>query len=188
LENASGYFYSGANLEHHNLVIRVYLWKYALQLAANSPLIGAGFGRFNDSYPDFRGVRHWVWLMVDGEKNLGSGIKWEGRQLMVSTGNAHNSYLHITAETGLMGLTLFLALWRSIWVACQSDRIPACASDPLLCAYAIGCQSIVVSLLVAALAGHALVAPTGGILSMTLLGAWIGYRRQSHAQKPADFA
>jgi O-antigen ligase len=184
LENASGYFYSGANLEHHNLVIRVYLWKYALQLAENSPMIGVGFGRFNDSYPDFRGLRHVIWLMVDGERNLGSGIEWEGHQLMVSTGNAHNSYLHVTAETGLLGLALFLALWRSIWVAFRTESLPACDSDPFLCAYANGCQSIVVSLLVAALAGHALCAPTGGILAMTLLGAWIGYRHQPHSQKP----
>ncbi len=176
LENPSGYFYSGANLEHHNLVIRIYLWKYALRLVQDSPMIGVGFGRFNDSYPDFRGLRHCVWLMVDGERHLGSGIEWEGPQLMVSTGNAHNSYLHIAAETGLLGLALFMVLWRSIWVACRTERVPACDKDLFLCAYAIGCQSVVVSLLVAALAGHALCAPTGGILSMTLIGAWVGWK------------
>jgi O-antigen ligase len=176
LEEASGFFYSGANLEHHNLVVRVYLWKYALHLARSSPLIGVGFGRFNDSYPDFRGIKHVVWLMVDAERNLGSGIDWEAEQLMVSTGNAHNSYLHIAAETGVLGLALFFGLWWCIWKSCRTDDHQTPSADSFEQAYAAGCRSTIIALLVAALAGHALCAPTGGILSMTLLGAWIAYR------------
>ena len=121
LRDATGYFHSGAGLEHHNLVIRVFLWDYALHLFRESPVVGIGFGRFNDTHLEFAGIPHFVNLAVSGETYFGSGIRWERDQLMTSTGNAHNSYLHVLAETGLIGLAIFLYLWFSMVRGCASN-------------------------------------------------------------------
>ena len=201
LENASGYFYSGARLEHHNLVVRVFLWKYALQLARTSPFVGVGFGRFNDSYPRFEQVAPAVRLITDGQRNYGSGIQWEREQMMVSTGNAHNSYLHLLAETGILGLLIFAGLWWRVASACSQRECPLLPDETdkqsirhvsqLISrhgnrdgkqfdrGFRIGCQAMIVCLAVAAMAGHALCAPTGGILATTLIGAHLASRSLS---------
>ena len=181
LGDASGFFYSGANLEHHNLVIRVFLWKYSLQLFRRSPVVGIGFGRFNDTNLEFAGFPKLVSMAVDGERYFGSGIRWERAQLMTSTGNAHNSYLHTLAETGVIGILLLLCLWYWMYSHCRTsrtadgnpaDQFPA---DQFDAAYCHGCRAMIISLLVTALPGHALAAPSGGILLTTAIGAWIAY-------------
>jgi O-antigen ligase len=177
LKEPAGHFYYGAGLEHHNLVIRQFLWKHAIYLFAKSPLVGIGYGRFNDPYPQYAGIPHVATLAVGGERYLGSGIRWEQTQFMTSTGNAHNSYLHMLAETGLIGFGLLIALWVVIYRDCQ-PRLgrQARAADPFEAAYCHGCRAMVVSLMVTALAGHALAAPSGGILLTTIVGAWLGFK------------
>ncbi len=185
LHEPAGHFYSGANLEHHNLVIRLFLWKYALFLFWKSPLVGIGFGRFNDTYLEFSGVPQLANLAVDGERYFGSTIRWEQDQLMTSTGNAHNSYLHMLAETGFLGLALFMALWLMLYWYCQPRRgRPVTAADRFEAAYCQGCRAMIVCLAVTALAGHALAAPSGGILLTTMVGAWIAYRPSPSTRKP----
>jgi O-antigen ligase len=176
LHEAAGHFYSGADLEHHNLVIRQYLWKYAHYLFMKSPVMGIGFGRFNDPYLQFAGIPHVAEMAVGGEKFFGSGIRWEQQQYMTSVGNAHNSYLHMLAETGLVGLALFMFLWLLIYQYCQPwHHGETGASGQFEAAYCHGCRAMVVCLLVTALAGHALAAPSGGILLTTMVGAWLAY-------------
>jgi O-antigen ligase len=172
LREASGYFHSGANLEHHNLVIRVFLWKYALRLFGQSPLTGIGFGRFNDTSLQFAGIPYVANLAVGGERWLSSGIQWEQDQRMASTGNAHNSYLHMLAETGLLGTALLLCLW---WMMFRALRPPAGAAGWHV-GYCRGCQAMIICLLITALPGHALGAPSGGILLTTLVGAHLAQR------------
>ena len=176
LGDASGFFYSGGDLEHHNLVIRVFLWKYSLRLFRRSPLLGIGFGRFNDTNLEFAGIPKLATLAVDGERYVGSGIRWERAQLMTSTGNAHNSYLHTLAETGIIGLVLLLCLWRLIYANCRSSGYGK-PTKQFEFAYCHGCRAMVVSLLATALPGHALAAPSGGILLTTVIGAWLAYSR-----------
>lgn len=179
LRDASGYFHSGAGLEHHNLVIRLFLWKYAWHLFEQSPLVGIGFGRFNDTHLEFSGVCHVVNLAVEGETYVGSTIRWELDQLMTSTGNAHNSYLHVLAETGIVGLAMFLYLWWSMYRSCRvSGRSDT--GDRFAVGYCHGCQAAIICLLVASLAGHALAAPSGGVLLMTIVGAWLAHARDWH--------
>jgi O-antigen ligase len=181
LHDASGYFHSGAGLEHHNLVIRLFLWKYSWHLFEQSPLVGIGFGRFNDTTLEFSGVPHVVNLAVDGEVYVGSTIRWELDQLMTSTGNAHNSYLHMLAETGIVGLGLFLYLWWMMYRVCRTEYPPYTseATDPFAAAYCRGCQAAIICLGVASLAGHALAAPSGGVLLTTVVGAWLAHARWS---------
>ena len=188
LHRASGTFYSGSNLEHHNLVIRVFLWKYALRLFQESPLIGIGYGRFNDSNLEFAGIPSVLNLAVRGEKFTGAGINWEEGQLMSSTGNAHNSYLHTLAETGLFGLTLLLYLWYLMYQFCSPTASPEVQHDPFLRGYCLGCQAGIVCLLATSLAGHALAAPSGGILLTTLIGSWMAYRSFASSDDESNVA
>lgn len=172
LEDANGTFYSGANLPNHNLVIRIFLWKYATHLFRQSPWLGIGFGRFNDTQLEFSGVPHVFQFAHRGEISLGAGIRWEEGQRMSATGNAHNSYLHVLAETGAVGLVLLLALWWSMYAECRVSS----SQGQFAVAYGLGCRAAMICLAVAALFGHALAAPSGGILITTLVGARLALR------------
>jgi O-antigen ligase len=145
-------------------------------LFRTSPLSGIGFGRFNDTHLEFAGLPNLATLAVDGERYYGSGIRWERAQQMTSTGNAHNSYLHTAAETGIIGLILLLFLWRLIYADCRY-RGNKKSDGRFESAYCHGCRAMVVSLLATALPGHALAAPSGGILLATVIGAWLAYAR-----------
>lgn len=169
LENAAGHFHSGANLENHNIVIRVFLWKYALRLFKKSPILGIGYGRFNDADLQFSGIPGVINFAVDGYRFDGCGIEWDEGQLMISAGNAHNSYLHLLAELGIIGFALTMYLWWMMFRQCQ----PSATTDPFSEAYCAGCQAAIVCLMTASLFGHALGAPSGGILLTALAGAWI---------------
>jgi O-antigen ligase len=183
LDDPTSYFVDGSDLPHHNLVIRVYLWKYAINLFRKSPLIGIGFARYNDTDLDYVGIPHVAQLAVGGEPYYGSGIRWENEQKMTSTGNAHNSYLHILAETGLIGLVLFMILWVKMFLAVQPG--PKTSPDDFARAYAVGCQAMIVCLAIGALAGHALGAPSGGILLTTMIGAWVSFKSEPSAEQAA---
>jgi hypothetical protein len=80
------------------------------------------------------------------------------------------------AETGLIGFGLFMALWISIYTYCQPPYGEKSTADGRFeAAYCHGCRAMVVCLMVAALAGHALAAPSGGILLTAMVGAWLAY-------------
>ncbi len=81
-----------------NTLTRVGLWRRATDFAIESPLIGAGPFRFNDSVLDRAGVR-WVAYPVTAARNA------------YNDAQAHNTYLHVLAETGTIGLTLYVAPW-----------------------------------------------------------------------------
>jgi O-antigen ligase len=87
-----------ANLEDPNVVGRFAAYQQALADFADSPLIGIGFGRFNDDWDTCSGIRHFVCIATKGEVvNLDT--------------HAHNSYLHFLAEGGVVGLFLMLGVW-----------------------------------------------------------------------------
>ena len=186
LENAAGHFHSGANLENHNIVIRIFLWKYAFNLFRNSPLLGIGFGRFNDADLQFSGIPGLLNFATDGYRFIGSGIEWDDGQLMVSTGNAHNSYFHLLAELGLVGFGLVMLLWWQMYK--WAKPLPVMPDDQLAESYCAGCRAAIVSLLTASLFGHALGAPSAGVLITPLVGAWIAHRNwvRSQGLSPAN--
>ena len=82
--------------------IRLDLWDKAWYLFSQSPIFGVGFGRFNDVHPfsleRTRGIYGLFALYLDPT-------------FVLDNANAHNSYLHFLAETGLAGLFLLLAFW-----------------------------------------------------------------------------
>jgi len=69
---------------------RKYLWKAAVRMFMHAPVFGVGLGTFMESYQRF-------WL-----------------KSTVEIAYAHNCYLQVLAETGIVGLSTFL-LFLAIW-------------------------------------------------------------------------
>lgn len=81
---------------------RLDLWADALHDFSNSPIVGIGFGRYNDMDERFEGIK---------------GLVWVARKAIVmnTDGHAHNSYLHWMAEGGIIGLLVSVWVWWCAW-------------------------------------------------------------------------
>ncbi|HNS32794.1 MAG TPA: O-antigen ligase family protein [bacterium] len=73
--------------------IRVYLWRGTLAMIKRNPVTGWGLGNFVFFYPYFRIKEYFLQA-----------------ESTPTTTHAHNEYLHIWSETGILGLFLFIAL------------------------------------------------------------------------------
>jgi hypothetical protein len=83
---------------------RLRLWRTALRMAHDHPVLGVGTGRYSFFFHEYA-----------GELGRGFGPFW---------GTAHSLYLHVLAEQGLVGLTSVLVLFGgSWWVAAR--RLPS---------------------------------------------------------------
>jgi len=76
-----------------------YLWPRAIFLFLQSPLLGTGFGSYDD----------WPYEFIGGY-----GLIVNESIIVHSDFHAHNSYLNILAETGMVGMLLFLNFVRQI--------------------------------------------------------------------------
>lgn len=82
---------------------RFSLWEKAILLFKQSPILGIGFGRYNDVPWNFDKIP------LSGSPGIFS-LYTSGNYVFNDT-NAHSSYLHFLAETGVIGLILVLAFW-----------------------------------------------------------------------------
>jgi len=82
---------------------RFSLWDKAILLFKQSPIVGIGFARYNDVPWNFDK------LPLSGSPGIFS-MYTAGNYIFNDT-NAHSSYLHFLAETGIIGLILVLAFW-----------------------------------------------------------------------------
>lgn len=78
-------------IENYAVVERLAHWQVAVRMAEHSPLVGIGFGNYDSGYPLFQ--------LINWHEPLG---------------HAHNYYLNILAEAGLIGLLGYLIWWGSI--------------------------------------------------------------------------
>ena len=85
----------GVNFEEENYAVveRLAHWQSALGMAQDNIWLGVGFGNYESAYPDYR-LLNWPFPL----------------------GHAHNYYLNILAETGIIGLTAYLAFWLIIFI------------------------------------------------------------------------
>ena len=160
--------------EEFNVLSRVLYWGYALQRLADSPFLGAGFGRFNDQYVHFAGLPGVYYFGVSAQNSA-------------ATLHAHNTYLHMLAETGIFGLLLLLAVWRGLWRR-NARAMQSFAHLPAVLAYYEALQALLVFLLVAAFFGHALCAPIDAIPTLALLGAGAAFHRTHAPASPGRLA
>jgi O-antigen ligase len=97
-----------------NIYIRAYEnWPRGFYLFSNSPLVGTGVGSAND-FP----------LEFYGDKLFQTNTN---RERIYDSAHAHNTYLHILGEQGIVGLILFLLMWisvyKSIYKRCDSTFV-----------------------------------------------------------------
>lgn len=95
----------GSDIEAREVTIfdRVFfLWPRAVDLFIKSPIFGTGFGSYNDVPYHLVGIPG---LIMYNEPS----------SLIFSAAHAHNTYLHVLAENGLLGLALLGLALREIW-------------------------------------------------------------------------
>ncbi|GMT42521.1 MAG: hypothetical protein IEMM0002_0932 [bacterium] len=146
-----------------NFLLRVLYWVYAVENIIQSPIVGIGWGRFNDVDVKMSGDSGLVHLGLKGKKIL-------------SVLTAHNSYLQVLAESGLVGLILMGLLWGSIYFRLRRAELQHPAASHLN-AYFKACQVLVVFILFGALFGHGLGTPSHGIPLFAIIGIGISYHR-----------
>ncbi|HUP27119.1 MAG TPA: O-antigen ligase family protein [Chloroflexia bacterium] len=109
--------------ENYAIVERMVHWQVAGNMFLSNPWFGVGIGNFNVLFNKF-GVQGWPY----------------------SRGHAHNYYLHLLAETGIVGLTFYLVLLVTITaVAVRGLRRVRSAGDGYAEAVAIGALGIFVT-------------------------------------------
>ncbi|NWG16683.1 MAG: O-antigen ligase family protein [Chloroflexi bacterium] len=88
--------------ENYAVVERLAHWQAALNMTAASPWLGIGFGNYESAYPAFR-LLNWLEPL----------------------GHAHNYYLNILAEAGIIGLLGYGKVWITImWANWRARRHP----------------------------------------------------------------
>jgi O-antigen ligase len=102
----------GINDANYAVIERQAHWQAALEMWRYNFWTGVGLGCYEPAYRDF-GLINW----------------------RIPLGHAHNYYLNIAAETGLIGLVAYLILWGTVfWQTWRATR----RADGLLRGLAIG--------------------------------------------------
>jgi O-antigen ligase len=90
----------------------LFLWPRATYLFLNSPIFGTGFGSYNDLPYHLSGMTN----VLEFNRPL---------TLTFSSSHAHNTYLHVLAETGLVGFGLLVFLLCTMWKDIDCIRTPS---------------------------------------------------------------
>ncbi|MCU0513675.1 MAG: O-antigen ligase family protein [Anaerolineae bacterium] len=97
---------------NYAVVERLAHWQAALNIAHDHPWLGVGMGNYEIVYADYR-LLNWPFPL----------------------GHAHNYYLNILAEAGMIGLLAYVSLWTGIfWFTWRTRRHP----DPRIHSVAAG--------------------------------------------------
>ena len=97
---------------NYAVVERIAHWQAAINMAATNPLTGIGLGNYEIVYDDYR--------LLNWKEPLG---------------HAHNYYLNILAETGIIGFLIYSTFWVIILITTWQTRQHP---DPFTRAIAIG--------------------------------------------------
>ena len=96
------------SLKELNILIRAYEnWPRGLYLFFHSPLVGAGVGSANDVPFQFE---HQTGIQFNGGPNR-----------VYNDAHAHHTYIHLLAEQGIVGLLVFLGMWRAVFRAIREN-------------------------------------------------------------------
>jgi O-antigen ligase len=95
--------FSIENTKEANIFIRAYeIWPRAMFVFLNSPIFGTGFGSVNDKPFKFSTYKGFISFNNSDNK-------------IFNDSHAHHSFLHILAEEGIIGLSLFLLFWIGLF-------------------------------------------------------------------------
>ena len=144
------------SLDDPNVLGRLARYQQALQDISYSPLIGIGFGRFNDLDKDYSGVKYVAYIATSGE-------------VMNEPTHAHNSYLHFWAEGGLVGLTLMMGVWVTLfsWVRSIRTLFP---EDSFGHAFARGIEACIVLEFLVSFTEHSMGTAVSSLTVFSLIG------------------
>ncbi|MHB0877829.1 MAG: O-antigen ligase family protein [Anaerolineae bacterium] len=136
--------------ENFSVVERLAHWQAGWYMFASRPWLGVGIGNYEAAYPQFR-LPRWTEAL----------------------GHAHNYYLNVIAEVGLLGLTAFAVLGARLWlVVARGWRRASAWARPLLLGAAgslvyFSVHSLVDNLLVNGM--QALIGLALGVVALALL-------------------
>lgn len=113
-------------LKNANIIIRVlYTFPRAYYTFKHSPVVGTGVGSYDDRPYDFKQLTSYAPF-----------VRYNSQPVKAHTdSHAHHSYLHILAEQGVIGLTVFLIFWISLFCYLINIRKKILIRDFLLIAY-----------------------------------------------------
>jgi len=108
----------------NNVYIRMYeTWPRAVDSFLHSPLVGTGFGSLNDVPTKYETLVPYVVATNAQPDNV------------YNDSHAHHSYFHLLGEQGLIGLSLFLVFWRSVYRFILDNRYHAVTRNFLLISF-----------------------------------------------------
>lgn len=108
----------------NNIYIRTYeTWPRAVDGFLHSPILGMGFGSLNDVPTVHRALIPYVLSTNKQEEKV------------YNDSHAHHSYLHILGEQGLLGLSLFLIFWFSVYNYLIRNNYDSVTRDFLLVSF-----------------------------------------------------
>ncbi len=107
---------------------RVLIWTCAWLLGSESPLWGKGGGLFELFYPFYQGHLLHEFTFF--------------QHMRTHANNSHNEILEVFAQTGILGLGAFLAIWASFFESARRWCKGRIASDPLFIGAVAGCAGV----------------------------------------------
>lgn len=148
-----------SDLEDPNIVTRFVYYQRAIEDFTQSPIVGTGFGRFNDQLKIYSGVPGLLYFATSGasvEDDL----------------HAHNSYLHFLAEGGIVGLALMLAVWITAfrWVGRQKHIFE---EGSFGCCFVLGIQACIVLEFFMSFTEHMMGTAVSALTIFTFIGLFV---------------
>ena len=140
---------------------RYFIWEVTWAMIQTRPLVGIGYGNYQKQFTVFRDSRR--------EDAHFQSLVWTQQQ--EDTPYAHNEYLHLWVESGVLGLVAFLALvglagWEMLKVAWRDAS-----------SYLWAGLGIITVMLVHSLVSYPLRLPLNGMIFWLALGILVGSTR-----------
>ena len=144
---------------------RGWIWRETISMIAANPFLGVGLGAYETAYP--------IYSSDDGSNVLGKSL---------SVDRAHNDYLQILSDCGVVGAAL--AVWFIVLIFRAVARGTQ-AHDPMRRALAIGGGTGIFGLLVHSLVDFNLQLPSNALLFLLLVAAvaQAGARKSANMRK-----
>ena len=144
---------------------RYFIWEVTWDMIRARPWLGLGYGTYQARFADFRNARR-------DEAHFQS-LVWTQQE--EDTPYAHNEYLHLWAESGLLGLAAFLALivlagWGTLNSAWR-DRLP----------YLWAGLAMLAAMLVHSLVSYPLRLPLNGLVFWLTMGILLGFIKKNNS-------